>query len=497
MRLRPFLGSFAMLAALSAAPQRDGGLSPQLRDAERFGVEGHAAFLLLPTGAVPPSAKSKGEAQTLTHVPWVWYAPTLPKYPGVDEVWMFERLRQSGVAIAGVDVGESYGSPAGRAVYTSFYEHLVAKHGLAPRPCLLARSRGGLMHYAWAAENAQRVAGIAGIYPVCDLRSYPGLAKAAAAFGCAESELARDLAKHNPLDRLSALANAGVPIYHIHGDADRIVPLADNSGALRARYEQLGGDVFVETVAGRGHSLWSGYFRDTGLLDFARDRARSTRGMLPGPHEWSGAAPAETPAVASAGASVVHWVDGTGSRLVPESGDVESGWRFANGVLTASPKWDSVITADSYRDFVMHLEFCVNDVGDAPREKRGNSGVYIQQRYEVQILDSFGVSMADYRASDCGSLYRLKKPDVLACRKAGEWQSYDIAFRAARFQGDQKVCAARISVLHNGKRIHDDYAIPRKTGAGQAESGAAKPIKLQGHQNEVRFRNFWVQRLND
>ena len=88
-----------------------------------------------------------------------------------------------GIAIAGVDVGESYGSPEGRKVYSALYNELVTGKGFAPRAALLARSRGGLMLYNWAAENPDKVRCIVGIYPVCDLRSYPGLERAAPAYG--------------------------------------------------------------------------------------------------------------------------------------------------------------------------------------------------------------------------------------------------------------------------------------------------------------------------
>jgi hypothetical protein len=184
-----------------------------------------------------------------------------------------------------------------------------------------------------------------------------------------------------------------------------------------------------------------------------------------------------------------------GYKLVPE-GKGPTRWVFADGVLTASPVWDSVLTTDSYQDFRMHVEFNVNEVKDAKDpESNGNSGVYIQQRYEIQILNSFGVSEADYKPSYCGSIYKQKKPDQLVCKPAGEWQTYDIAFRAARFDGDKKTENARITVYHNGVLIHDDYSIPNKTGVGQKEGPEPRPIKLQGHHNPVRFRNVWIQKL--
>ncbi|MCE9610162.1 MAG: DUF1080 domain-containing protein [Chthoniobacter sp.] len=181
--------------------------------------------------------------------------------------------------------------------------------------------------------------------------------------------------------------------------------------------------------------------------------------------------------------------------LVPE-GAGPTKWDFQDGILTASPVWDNVITKDSYRDFRMHVEFNVNEAKDtADPEKNGNSGVYIQQRYEIQILNSFGVSAVDYKASYCGSIYQRKKPDRLVCKPAGEWQSYDIAFRAARFEGEKKTENARITVYQNGQIIHDDYPIPNKTGAGQQEGPDPRPVMLQGHHNPVRFRNVWIQPL--
>ena len=96
---------------------------------------------------------------------------------------MHEQFLAAGVAVAGIDVGEAYGSPEGRRLFTEFYRELTEKRGFATRPCLLGRSRGGLWVTSWAVENPDKVAGIAGIYPVFDLRTYPGLDKARPAYG--------------------------------------------------------------------------------------------------------------------------------------------------------------------------------------------------------------------------------------------------------------------------------------------------------------------------
>lgn len=195
-------------------------------------------------------------------------------------------------------------------------------------------------------------------------------------------------------------------------------------------------------------------------------------------------------------ADAVQLISPAGSVFLPENPARDERWNFESGVLTASPKWNGVVTPETYQDFRMHLEFNVNDASNVSRERNGNSGVYIQQRYELQILNSFGVTLDDYKTTDCGSLYRQKKPDQLACLPAGQWQSFDIAFRAARFHGDTKTHNARISVYQNGKLIHDDVVLKRQTGAGKKEHACAMPIKLQAHDNPVQFRNTWIQRLS-
>lgn len=191
----------------------------------------------------------------------------------------------------------------------------------------------------------------------------------------------------------------------------------------------------------------------------------------------------------------VQLVGRLGHLMIPENEKVASQWVFEDGVLTASPQWDSVITPDSYSDFRLHVEFNVNKKPGADPERSGNSGVYIQQRYEIQISDAHGVPEDEFKASYCGSVYRQKKPDKLVAKAAGEWQTYDIVFRAARFVDGKRTEKARITVQHNGVIIHDDYALTNKTGAGQKEGPEPGPIKLQGHQNQVKFRNVWIQRL--
>ena len=263
LRLVPFL-VIILLGVLSAQ-----GSGKQLPiPGKSFQVEGRIAFLIL-----PPNDQRKAGPRA-----WVWYAPTLPNLPGKEERWMFKRWLDQGIAIAGIDVGESYGSPSGRKLYNALYETLVEKHGLAPRACLLGRSRGGLMLYNWAAENPDKVACIAGIYPVCNLASWPGLSRACGAYGLSAGELKASLAQHNPIARLAPLAKARVPIFHIHGDKDGVVPLDANSATVAARYKNLGGPMILKVIENQGHNMWAGWFEDQELVDFViKHAAGSTR----------------------------------------------------------------------------------------------------------------------------------------------------------------------------------------------------------------------------
>ena len=249
----------APLAALDAAdaPQKSLPLPGDV-----FLVQGRTAFVILPR-AKPADGP----------IPWVWYAPTLPGLPADAEKWMFERFTQAGIAIAGIDVGESWGSPDGRALYSAFYGELTGNRGFAPKAVMLGRSRGGLMTLSWAVENADKVAGFAGIYPVCNLASAPGVVKASDAYGMTPERLSARLTEHNPIDRLDALAKAGVPLFAIHGDSDQVVPLEANSGEMRRRYEALGGKMQLIVPPGQGHNMWAGFFQCQELVDFVLARA--------------------------------------------------------------------------------------------------------------------------------------------------------------------------------------------------------------------------------
>jgi hypothetical protein len=138
----------------------------------------------------------------------------------------------------------------------------------------------------------------------------------------------------------------------------------------------------------------------------------------------------------------------------------------------------------------LHIEFRLPFKPTARGQGRGNSGCYLQARYEVQVLDSFGLSGEH---NECGGIYSIKKPDVNMCYPPMSWQTYDVDFTAAVFKDGKKVKDARITVLHNGVKIHDNVALTKRTTASPLPEGPGPGyLHLQDHGNPVRYRNIWV-----
>ncbi|MFT5106715.1 MAG: hypothetical protein ACI8XO_002034 [Verrucomicrobiales bacterium] len=169
------------------------------------------------------------------------------------------------------------------------------------------------------------------------------------------------------------------------------------------------------------------------------------------------------------------------------------GWIWKGGVLEIVPGTGNLRTREKFADCQIHVEFNVPAMPSTEWKTDGNSGVYIQRRYELQILNSHGRKAGD---ESCGALYTEREPDVNASLPAGEWQVYDIVFRAARWDGAEKTENARLTVYLNGQLIHDDVPIPDKTGSGKPEADTQEPLRLQDHGAAVRFRNVWIERLN-
>lgn len=147
-------------------------------------------------------------------------------------------------------------------------------------------------------------------------------------------------------------------------------------------------------------------------------------------------------------------------------------------------------TVEPWTDFRLHGEFRIPYKPLARGQARGNSGFYLQSRYEVQVLDSFGLEGIE---NEGGSLYRTRRPDINMSYPPLQWQTYDIELISPRFdeQGN-KLSNMRITVWHNGVLIHNNVEIENKTGAGKPEGPEPLPTKLQEHSNPVVFRNIWI-----
>ena len=166
--------------------------------------------------------------------------------------------------------------------------------------------------------------------------------------------------------------------------------------------------------------------------------------------------------------------------------------QFENGKLVDGKHLGATGTHTKVKmnDHHMHLEFRTPYMPTARGQARGNSGVYVQSRYEVQVLDSFGLEGAD---NECGGIYSIDRPRVNACLPPLQWQTYDIDFTAAKYDDDgKKIKNGRITIRHNGIVIHDDIELKHDTPGRHKEGPGPEALFLQDHGNPVVFRNIWM-----
>lgn len=145
---------------------------------------------------------------------------------------------------------------------------------------------------------------------------------------------------------------------------------------------------------------------------------------------------------------------------------------------------------DNFANFLLHVEFRTPLMPEAQGQARGNSGVYLQSKYEVQVLDSFG--LFPLQNNDCSAVYSLKAPEINACLPPGEWQSYDITYVAANAA---RKTGPTITVVFNGVKVIDKYELPKSVlekGTTSADASGGF-LKLQDHGNPVEYRNIWVE----
>ena len=160
-------------------------------------------------------------------------------------------------------------------------------------------------------------------------------------------------------------------------------------------------------------------------------------------------------------------------------------WRLDDGAVVVEPGRGDIFTRRQLCDFVLHLELWLPHMPAATGQDRANSGVYLQGRYELQVLDSFGQPPTD---DGCGALYKIAAPLVNACRRPQVWQRLDVTFTAARPGGHP-----RLTAFLNGELIHDALSIPHPTGGAlPGDETSPGPLRLQDHGCPVRYRNIWM-----
>jgi len=208
----------------------------------------------------------------------------------------------------------------------------------------------------------------------------------------------------------------------------------------------------------------------------------------PGPAGPPSPVPADA-VVLFSGKDLSAWTNGKGEPAM---------WKVENGYMEVAKGTGSIQTKQGFGDCQLHVEWATPSEVVGTSQGRGNSGVFLMNTYEVQILDCYdNITYADGMAA---AIYGQYPPLVNACRKPGEWQTYDIVFRAPRFDTDGKlVWPARMTVFHNGILVQDNEELTGPTAHKARPPYAAHPdmlpISLQDHGNPTRFRNIWIRPL--
>jgi hypothetical protein len=190
------------------------------------------------------------------------------------------------------------------------------------------------------------------------------------------------------------------------------------------------------------------------------------------------------------GSNLDEWISSNDSKSAAP-------WLIAKNMMTVKEGSGGIKTKKKFGDIQLHLEFRTPAVVKGDGQDRGNSGLFFQERYEVQILDNY--DNPTYSNGQCGAVYKQHIPLVNACKKPGEWQTYDIIYMAPHFNKDGiKVQSGYLTVFHNGVLVQNHVEVKGTTeNVGQPKNIAhgKGSIALQDHGNPTSFRNIWVREL--
>lgn len=260
----------AGIFSIAGLPQHSYSFDVQYENGELTPLQGlgTVGFIIRPRGAVHSERRWLWVSNLFLAVRW--------ETNGVVHQFTVEQALNRGFHVLGLDVGTSLGSPAGAELYDRFHKLVVEKYKLNKRACLLGHSNGGLITLGFAFRHPESVERILGIFPATDFRSWPGVERVTGEGRITPAGLAYDLDspmllarihEFNPIDNLEPLAKASIPLYHIHGTADEIVPLQSNSEELARRYRALGGQIQLEIISHGKHG-GTEFFTSQAAADF-------------------------------------------------------------------------------------------------------------------------------------------------------------------------------------------------------------------------------------
>jgi len=244
--------------------------------------------------------------------------------------------------------------------------------------------------------------------------------------------------------------------------------------------------ISIPCMLRRALPVWAAFIALAGLsAAFAFGAAKEPAVVTPGATFSHGAPPPADAIVLFDGKDLSAWQTNDGKPVA---------WKIENGY--AEVRAGGITTKEQFGDIQLHIEWASPSVVSGNDQGRGNSGVYFQGRYEIQVLDSH--ENPTYPDGQAGSFYGNAAPLVNASRKPGEWQTYDIVFHAPKLGADGAVIPGSFTVIHNGILVQDHVPIKGNATTAAPAKGVVPtgPLHLQDHGNPVRYRNIWLRKLN-